>query len=527
MTPHEDENPELTVLREEIHRLALRVDALEHHTVYHAEAAAPAYVGTPEFAMPDAIPVLGKAVLALAGAYVLRALAEASPVPSPIVVALAILYAIGWLASAQWSARRSALGGATYSLTAALILSPMLWEGTARFHVLPSLVTAAVPVVFAAIGSGAAITTISSILTALALMIGTGDLVPFALALLAIAAMAQTHGRIRVPAMVAAALGVCVVVFIVTRPAGVPEDYRPVGPAMSMALCWLLFTISAAGIGWRAVWRRGLLTVFEIVQAVVSFLLAAGGSLQDHPGTGRSGASGHFARWPALPAIFTAFMSFPQSPRRNHHVFAAWGAVLGILACWLILSDWWLTPIWSAAAVVATVTRRRTLAIHGELFLLAAGIASGMPQASMNAFAGVSLHSPTSAMWFFTLAATACYALSYRTQLGIVSALVAAPSLAALVIMVVRLPLALLLTARTLIICALALGYALTGFRTGRREMFWIAYAAIALGSVKLLGVDFRQSHPAALAVSLLCYGGLLLLMPRLSARPKSPHENN
>lgn len=220
-------------------------------------------------------------------------------------------------------------------------------------------------------------------------------------------------------------------------------------------------------------------------------------------------------------------MRFPQSPRRNHHVFAAWGAVLGILACWLILSDWWLTPIWSAAAVVATVTRRRTLAIHGELFLLAAGIASGMPQASMNAFAGVSLHSPTSAMWFFTLAATACYALSYRTQLGIVSALVAAPSLAALVIMVVRLPLALLPTARTLIICALALGYALTGSRTGRREMFWIAYAAIALVSVKLLGVDFPQSHPAALAVSLLCYGGLLLLMPRLSARPKSPHENN
>ena len=142
-----------------------------------------------------------------------------------------------------------------------------------------------------------------------------------------------------------------------------------------------------------------------------------------------------------------------------------------------------------------------------------------MPSALINAFAGSALEPVTSAMWFFTLAAVACYALSYRSQLGVVPALVAAPSLGALLIMIVSPPPVLLPTARTLVTSALALCFALTGSRTGRREMLWIAYAAIALGSVKLLVVDFRQSHPAALAVSLLCYGGLLLLMPRLNAR--------
>jgi len=167
MTPHDDNTPELNLLREELHKLALRVDALEHHTVLQTESAAPALPVSPDFAMPDAIPILGKAVLALAGAYVLRAIAESSPVPGLIVVVFAIGYAMAWLVFAQRSAKTNALAGATYGLTAALILSPLLWEATVRFHVLPGMVAAGVLVVFAAISAGAPITTISSVLTAL------------------------------------------------------------------------------------------------------------------------------------------------------------------------------------------------------------------------------------------------------------------------------------------------------------------------------------------------------------------------
>ena len=44
------------------------------------------------------------------------------------------LYAVAWL---LWAPRAHAgrrLGTILYSLTAALILSPMLWEATVRFH---------------------------------------------------------------------------------------------------------------------------------------------------------------------------------------------------------------------------------------------------------------------------------------------------------------------------------------------------------------------------------------------------------
>jgi hypothetical protein len=45
---------------------------------------------------------------------------------------------------------------------------------------------------------------------------------------------------------------------------------------------------------------------------------------------------------------------------------------------------------------------------------------------------------------------------------------------------------------------------------------------SIALGTVKLVMEDFRQSHPAALAVSLVCYGAVLILVPKLSSTSSS-----
>ena len=91
-----------------------------------------------------AFSVLGKAMLGIAGAYLLRAVAESSSLPRTAVAAVAIAYALGWLA---WASRAKAgdwLAGTTYACTSALILAPMLWELTLRFNVLPAPVSAAV-----------------------------------------------------------------------------------------------------------------------------------------------------------------------------------------------------------------------------------------------------------------------------------------------------------------------------------------------------------------------------------------------
>ena len=94
-------------------------------------------------------PVLGKAVLGMAGAYLLRAIAEAGTFPKLAVVVLAIAYASIWLV---WAVRLSTaawFAAVCYSLTSSLILAPMLWELTLRFKVLNPAISAAVLAAFA------------------------------------------------------------------------------------------------------------------------------------------------------------------------------------------------------------------------------------------------------------------------------------------------------------------------------------------------------------------------------------------
>ena len=88
----------------------------------------------------------------MAGAYLLRAIAESGALPPKLVFALGTLYAVAWLLWAVRAqvGRRSAT--TLYSLTAALILSPLLWEATVRFHTVTPWQTSVILVAFTLIG---------------------------------------------------------------------------------------------------------------------------------------------------------------------------------------------------------------------------------------------------------------------------------------------------------------------------------------------------------------------------------------
>jgi hypothetical protein len=149
---------EIERLRNRLDALEQRVDALEHPPaadwphpfaeVESALAAASAAVEPP--AQPgNLFPVVGKALLGIAGAYVLRAVEETSALPRLTVAAAGIAYAFLWLV---WAAR--VRGGprftsSIYAGTSALILAPMLWELTLRFNVLPAAAAAVVVCGFA------------------------------------------------------------------------------------------------------------------------------------------------------------------------------------------------------------------------------------------------------------------------------------------------------------------------------------------------------------------------------------------
>jgi len=72
---------------------------------------------------------------------------------------------------------------------------------------------------------------------------------------------------------------------------------------------------------------------------------------------------------------------------------------------------------------------------------------------------------------------------------------------------------------RTFVTCLVALGLGFLAARWQRSELGWIAYAAVGLGAVKLLLEDLRFGNAASLVVSLLFYGLVLILLPRLMRR--------
>jgi len=104
---------DLDDLRQQVRNLADRVARLEASLAVPPEApltqdagaphAAPSQLleaGTPFFPVPQStpvLPVLGGATLGLAGAYLLRAIAESGVIPSKLVFAVAALYAVASL----------------------------------------------------------------------------------------------------------------------------------------------------------------------------------------------------------------------------------------------------------------------------------------------------------------------------------------------------------------------------------------------------------------------------------------------
>jgi hypothetical protein len=76
---------------------------------------------------------------------------------------------------------------------------------------------------------------------------------------------------------------------------------------------------------------------------------------------------------------------------------------------------------------------------------------------------------------------------------------------------------------RTIVNCALALVLAFLGSRWKHIELSWVAYAAVAFGTVKLIFEDLRFGNASSLVVSLLFYGLVLILLPRITRRSESP----
>jgi hypothetical protein len=499
-----------------------------------------------------ALPVFGKAVLGIAGAYLLRAVAESGTIPKLPLLMAAIVYAGMWLIWAVRTHAANPFASVTYAVTAALILSPLLWESTVRFQILWPAFTAAVLVAFVVLALALAsrqnlqmipwVATLAVVATALALIVATRDLVPFTAGLLAVALAVEVviclgHPlSVRAVPAIAADLAVWLLVDLMTSAEGVPPEYRPVGATTITVLCLALLAIYGGSIGLRSFGFRHRLTMFEIAQGVAAFVLATFGTLRASPGS--AAALGVFFLLLAAVCYWGALSRFTADEQtRNRRVCASYAVALLLAGSWLLFPAGFQAPFLCLAAVTAAFLYMRTsklsLGMHVSLYLAVAAILSSLLNLMGNALAGTVPPALDAGALVVTVSAGLCYAIGSRSSpdqwkarlLWIVPCMLLAGAGAALAVMLsVRLgsPSGILNASRlsvvrTVVTCSVALIFGFSGSRLKRAELLWVAYVAIAFGTLKLLFEDLRFGNAASLVASLLFYGLILILMPRLT----------
>jgi hypothetical protein len=569
--PHAVENIaiDLQQLTARLLDLERRVDALEGHSLQSSpesnEVAAPltalqrpkppaTWRGFPPVGVQGgAVPTVGKAVLGIAGAYLLRAVAESGTIPKLPVLFVAIVYAAFWMVWAVRSHDSNHFASITYGITSALILSPLLWESTVRFEVISSAFAAVVLVAFVVLTLTLAwrrnlqaipwVATLATEITALALIIATRDLVPLTAALLTvalateIAACAGHRLSLRAVPAIAADFAVWLILYVLTSSQGVPEVYRPAGSVALTFLSLALLGIYGGSIGIRSFALRHRITFFEVVQGVVSFLLATWGTLRATHDSGAPELGALFLLLAAVNYWGALFRFADESHARNRRVSATWAAALLLAGCFLLLPASFQIPFLCVAALAAVFlysrTRKFSLGLHTSFYLAAAAAVSSLPVYVATTFAGAVPNAPGWGLWVVAVCATLCYIIgarvsedrSTRRLLWVVPAALVGFTAAALVVVAavslaaapMKLAASRLSVIRTMVNCLLALALGFAGSRWKRVELGWVAYAALSLGTLKLVLEDLRFGNAASLVVSLIFYGLVLILLPRLT----------
>lgn len=557
-----DNLPEvLTRLTTRLDTLEQRVSQLEHPSSTFLPSPAPApvllQINPPQgaessFSQAGAtFAVFGKAMLGMAGAYVLRAIAESTSLPKLAVVALAIAYAATWLI---WALRVPAcewFASTTYAATSALILAPMLWELTLRFGVLTPSAAAAVLAAFVLAAYALAwkrnlspivwVATFATALTAIALLVATRNLVPFVASLLLMALLSEVAASrnhwlsVRPIVALAADIGVSTLLYIYSSPDRNQSDYANLSTVALLAVPCILLLIYGTIVVLRTTLLQQRMSLFETFQTMLAFLLTADAIF--HFGSSPIqlifGAVCLLLSAAGYAAVF-GFRTFAQA--RNDNVYATWSLALFLLGCFVCLPSSGLALALGIAAIAATLgsvkTSRLTLAFHGLVYLSAAAFVSRFLQYAASALAGAFPAFPAPIAWAIAASAILCYAIgakiddtsrTHRLFHTLSAALAVAAVATVLISAIVALaahtiaPTTLhIAVLRTLADCALALALAWLGTRFRRIELVWLAYASLALVAAKLLFEDLRLGHPEFIAASIFLYAVTLILVPQI-----------
>lgn len=498
---------------------------------------------------------LGRSLIILGGAFLLRALTEGGTWPPAIGVALGLLYALTWLVTSD----RAAAGGhrlrAIFDGGTALIIGfPLIIEAALKFQLFTPAMAAVALGAFTACALVSAnhgrmqavawLATMGGLATGMTLVARTGALAPVAFYFISLGVGTLWLGYLRLWRGLRWPVGVlaCLVVLGVT----IRAVAQP--PVDSASVAWVsqMFLLVAylGSITVRTLVRGRQVILFEIVQTVMVLLVGLGGMISVGYAAGGSNLLlGGFILGLGVAAYAVSFQFLARHApgALNFYFYSSLALLFVMVGTWTALGGptraLALTGIGIALAVAWSRSSRAMLGAHTAIAMVAAAEDAGLLALGLAAFTG----GPASAnlpQWPALVALAAAVALSGSRLTesrggrlsaadvpGLALGLVAVAGLAGMVTPVAAalaaataLPLTtnLAITINTAVLSLIAVGCARLGRRGRFSQLSRLAYPLLAVTGFKLLLVDLRLAEASTLFAGLACYGAALVLVPRL-----------
>jgi len=501
----------------------------------------------------------GRSIMALGGAFLLRALTERGAMPPAVGVVAGLAYALVWTFVADRAARAERKLDATlYGLVATMIALPLLAETSTRLGVLSPPISAATLTVVGGVllwvawAHGLApfawIVTLAATATGVVLLFATHALSPFAAALFALAAasLAASYHREWYGLRWPAALALDVLVLLAMYLAGRPNyDWlRPTG----VATVQLLLTVLYLGIiGVRTLVLGNPMREFGVVQSLIVLAVGLEGARRMlGPGFAASAAFPIAALVLAAASWSVAFFRLERDPqqRANFGWYATLGTILAIYGTRLAIPGQAVGLIWAlmalAAARVGAREDRVAVRWNAAACAVSAAFGSGLATTAYGAFFGADpaswLSYPPTA-WAVTFVCLGAWVLSrwyvaaleeplHRSVPGLSLLVVAAVGFGTALVTVLGASIAAVGTAqhdvaalavlRTAVLVTASLLLAGMSRLRPRAELVWMAYAALVLAACKLAVEDLPNGRAMTMFLSLVLFGGALIAAPQL-----------
>ena len=496
--------------------------------------------------------LVGRSLLILAGAFLLRALTEAGSLANGTGVVLGLAYAASWIFAAGLAARKGARASAGFfAVCAALIADPLIFEASTEFGVLSSTGGAITLTIMTAAGlfiasrwrlqESAWVFVVGAIVTAatLAVVRPPGEAATAVLVALGLAAvwLAGRHGWefLRWLTAIGADVGVLRLTAMATAPGGPHGIEAPHAPLVAVLQGALLLGYVGSSFA-RALRGRHPIRVFDYLQTAVAWAIGWGGAVQ----LARANDAGIrglavFALLVGLGAYAGAFGVVDRRQGRNRSFLFLSSLGLALVLLGLPGTIGPASAVaWAVLALIAAATGSHwdwvTLRAHAAVLLGAAWIASGVAAEAAGDIGGrtgfdvvpgagaliVALLTviTTLVVLFARKLKTSGWAQRLPlTALLVMSGIVAAAALVSVAALVAP---GSALWMGTVALSALTIVAAVLASRWGIREAGWVVYPLLALTGFRVIFADLASGRTVVFVIALAVYGAALIASPKI-----------